>query len=193
MLWKLQYIPAEDTCFPRYSLPQQLDKICWFLQSNPADSKSLSSAGPCPSLVEIIPFYTSKVLQVAPPQPPLVRDTLNSGWETRSTITSKCHRAEIPSRKKHVTVSGRSVWVCNILNCRKKKQVGTVTDQVLCKYQRNQIIPAVPQAIQVVVTVPPTPKVPRVPTVGASDQMSRQGQISSTNLFFRLKEIKKKS
>lgn len=118
---------------------------------------------PCPCLVEIIPVDTSKALPVAPPQPPRVRDTLNPGWETCSTIAGKLHRAEIPCRQKHVTVSGRSAWVCNVLNCHKEKHIGTITDQVLCKYQRSQIIPAVPWAIQVVVTMPSIPKVLCVP------------------------------
>lgn len=107
------------------------------------------------------PFYRCKAFPLAPPQPPLVKDTLNQGCETPSIIKSKCHRTEILSTHKHIIVSRKSVSLHTILNCHEEKRIEAITDNVLCKQEGSQIVPAMQRAIRVVLTVYSTCKLLR--------------------------------
>lgn len=117
------------------------------------------------------PFYRCKAFPLAPPQPPLVKDTLNQGCETPSIIKSKCHRTEILSTHKRIIVSRKSVSLHTILNCHEEKRIEAncheeksieaITDNVLCKQEGSQIVPAMQRAIRVVLTVYSTCKLLR--------------------------------
>lgn len=111
------WIKSKSWCFGSSTISQQKTPVSLGIHCLSSLIKSAgNSIKPCRQqiivLSRLLPFSggNNSILykQSAPGCSSPTTSTLNSGWETRSTITSKCHRAEIPSRQKHATVSGRS-------------------------------------------------------------------------------------
>lgn len=139
------------------------------------------------------PSWTCRAFPFGPPQPSLVKDTLNQGWRALRIIKSKCHRTEILSTHKHITVSRMSVNLHNI--CMKmpwKETHGSYHRQHFLSTRRGPdhscYAMSNPRSCNCVFNMQSATSGTVV--VHPSDWMRIWGQIYSTNIFFRPREVK---